>query len=30
VITSPLYWWLANRDSAYKRRLSGGKLAASL
>ena len=30
VITSPLYWWLANRDSAYKRRLSSGKLATSL
>jgi NCS1 family nucleobase:cation symporter-1 len=30
LVTSPLYWWLANRDSAYKRRLSGGKLATSL
>jgi NCS1 family nucleobase:cation symporter-1 len=26
VVTSPLYFWLASRDSAYKRRLEGGKL----
>ena len=30
IITSPLYYWLANRDTAYKRRLSTGKLANSL
>lgn len=26
VVTSPLYFWLASRDSAYKRRMDGGKL----
>lgn len=26
-ITSPLYWWLASRDSAYRRRQMGAKLA---
>lgn len=25
VVTSPLYFWLASRDSAYKRRMDGGK-----
>jgi NCS1 family nucleobase:cation symporter-1 len=30
LITSPLYFWLANRDTAYKRRLSSGKLANSM
>jgi NCS1 family nucleobase:cation symporter-1 len=30
LVTSPLYFWLASRDSAYKRRLSSGKLATSL
>jgi len=29
-VTSPLYFWLANRDSAYRRRMMGGKLAGSL
>ncbi len=27
VITSPLYWWLASRDSAYRRRQVSAKLA---
>ncbi|MND66135.1 Permease for cytosine/purine, uracil, thiamine, allantoin [compost metagenome] len=27
-ITSPLYWWLASRDSAYRRRQTSAKLAA--
>jgi hypothetical protein len=27
LVTSPLYFWLANRDSAYRRRMTGGKLA---
>ncbi len=26
LVTSPLYFWLASRDSAYKRRMEGGKL----
>ncbi|OJT20727.1 cytosine permease [Pseudomonas sp. FSL W5-0203] len=26
VVTSPLYFWLASRDSAYKRRMDSGKL----
>ena len=26
-ITSPLYWWLASRDSAYRRRQAGAKVA---
>ena len=26
-VTSPLYWWLASRDSAYRRRQLGAKLA---
>jgi nucleobase:cation symporter-1, NCS1 family len=30
LITSPLYYWLANRDTGYKRRLSTGKLANSI
>ncbi|UWF47224.1 cytosine permease [Pseudomonas sp. N3-W] len=30
LITTPLYWWLATRDSAYKRRLSTGKLATGI
>ncbi|MGX9379676.1 purine-cytosine permease family protein [Pseudomonas sp. JQ36] len=30
LVTSPLYFWLANRDSAYRRRMMGGKLAGSL
>ncbi|MCF9007198.1 cytosine permease, partial [Pseudomonas carnis] len=25
-VTSPLYFWLASRDSAYKRRMDSGKL----
>ncbi|MEW9683066.1 cytosine permease [Pseudomonas sp. TE50-2] len=29
-ITSPLYWWLASRDSAYRRRQVGAKLAAGI
>ncbi|QXH54912.1 purine-cytosine permease family protein [Pseudomonas maumuensis] len=29
-ITSPLYWWLASRDSAYRRRQVGAKLAAGV
>ncbi|EJM15803.1 purine-cytosine permease-like transporter [Pseudomonas sp. GM18] len=29
LVTSPLYWWLASRDSAYKRRLAGGRLAST-
>ncbi|MDF9757461.1 NCS1 family nucleobase:cation symporter-1 [Pseudomonas sp. TE6288] len=29
-ITSPLYWWLASRDSAYRRRQMGAKLAAGV
>ncbi|CAM3021751.1 purine-cytosine permease family protein [Pseudomonas plecoglossicida] len=29
VITSPLYWWLASRDSAYRRRQMSAKLAAA-
>ena len=29
LITSPLYYWLATRDSAYRRRQTGAKLAAS-
>ncbi|WDY55698.1 purine-cytosine permease family protein [Pseudomonas sp. PSKL.D1] len=29
VITSPLYWWLASRDSAYRRRQVSAKLAAA-
>ncbi|CAK16094.1 purine-cytosine permease family protein [Pseudomonas entomophila] len=28
-ITSPLYWWLASRDSAYRRRQVSAKLAAA-
>lgn len=28
LITSPLYWWLASRDSAYRRRQASAKLAA--
>jgi hypothetical protein len=28
LVTSPLYFWLANRDSAYRRRMMGGKLVA--
>lgn len=28
-ITSPLYWWLASRDSAYRRRQASAKLAAA-
>ena len=28
-ITSPLYWWLASRDSAYRRRQTSAKLAAA-
>ena len=28
--SAPLYFWLANRDSAYRRRMTGGKLAGSL
>lgn len=27
-VTTPLYWWLASRDSAYRRRQMGAKLAA--
>ncbi|NIE75217.1 cytosine permease [Pantoea sp. Ap-967] len=27
VVTSPLYWWLASRDSAYRRRQHSAKLA---
>ncbi|MBH3460181.1 purine-cytosine permease family protein [Pseudomonas putida] len=27
-VTTPLYWWLASRDSAYRRRQVGAKLAA--
>ena len=30
LVTSPLYFWLASRDSAYRRRLMTGKLAGSL
>ena len=30
VVTSPLYFWLANRDSAYKRRMNEGALVASV
>jgi NCS1 family nucleobase:cation symporter-1 len=26
VVGSPLYFWLASRDSAYKRRINGGKV----
>jgi NCS1 family nucleobase:cation symporter-1 len=26
VVTSPLYFWLASRDSAYKRRMAEGTL----
>jgi hypothetical protein len=26
LVTSPLYFWLASRDSAYKRRLEGGEV----
>ncbi|MDF0731703.1 cytosine permease [Pseudomonas entomophila] len=29
-VTTPLYWWLASRDSAYRRRQMGGKLAAGV
>ena len=29
-ITSPLYWWLATRDSAYRRRQVSAKLAAGV
>lgn len=29
LVTSPLYWWLATRDSAYRRRQVSAKLAAS-
>lgn len=29
-ITSPLYWWLASRDSAYRRRQVSSKLAAGV
>ncbi|KAF1312674.1 cytosine permease [Pseudomonas sp. SG-MS2] len=29
LITSPLYWWLASRDSAYRRRQASAKLAAA-
>lgn len=29
LVTSPLYFWLANRDSAYRRRMMGGKLVGS-
>ena len=29
VITSPLYWWLASRDSAYRRRQMSAKVAAA-
>ncbi|MFJ1571208.1 purine-cytosine permease family protein [Pseudomonas sp. NPDC088322] len=29
LITSPVYWWLASRDSAYRRRQTGAKLAAT-
>ncbi|CRI56624.1 purine-cytosine permease family protein [Pseudomonas sp. CCOS 191] len=29
-ITSPLYWWLASRDSAYRRRQVSAKLAAGI
>ncbi|WP_313394211.1 cytosine permease [Pseudomonas sp.] len=29
VITSPLYWWLASRDSAYRRRQMSAKMAAA-
>ncbi|MBC3456011.1 purine-cytosine permease family protein [Pseudomonas mosselii] len=29
-ITSPLYWWLASRDSAYRRRQVSAKLAAGV
>jgi len=27
LITSPLYWWLASRDTAYRRRQTRAKLA---
>ncbi|MBF8758262.1 purine-cytosine permease family protein [Pseudomonas guariconensis] len=30
LITSPLYWWLATRDSAYRRRQMSAKLAAGV
>ncbi|WP_438308474.1 purine-cytosine permease family protein [Pseudomonas guariconensis] len=30
LVTSPLYWWLATRDSAYRRRQMGAKLAAGV
>jgi NCS1 family nucleobase:cation symporter-1 len=30
LVTSPLYFWLANRDTSYRRRMMGGKLASSL
>ncbi len=30
LVTSPLYWWLATRDSAYRRRQMSAKLAAGV
>jgi NCS1 family nucleobase:cation symporter-1 len=30
LVTSPLYFWLASRDTAYRRRMTGGKLVNSL
>jgi NCS1 family nucleobase:cation symporter-1 len=30
LVTSPLYFWLASRDTAYRRRMTGGKLASSV
>jgi len=30
LVTSPLYWWLATRDSAYRRRQVSAKLAAGI
>ncbi|MEB3842174.1 purine-cytosine permease family protein [Pseudomonas guariconensis] len=30
LVTSPLYWWLATRDSGYRRRQMGAKLAAGV
>ena len=29
VLTSPLYYWLATRDSAYRRRQTGAQLPSS-
>ena len=30
LVTSPLYYWLASRDSAYKRRMNESKLVGSV